>query len=184
MRFATLAGLVTTATLATAQAPSINDYSAADIASGAAFQDISDIADASIRSNIGSRVNAQCTYENADVRREWRTLSQATRKSFTDAVVCLQNMEPQIMTAAQAADYPGVKSRWDEYVATHINYTMNIHDTADFFAWHRAFVHYLEEDLQTLCGYTGIMPYWVSVERRGHCLSRQSAASSLLSISC
>ncbi|EME47601.1 hypothetical protein DOTSEDRAFT_166790 [Dothistroma septosporum NZE10] len=113
-----------------------------------------------MRSNIGSRANAQCTYDNAHVRREWRTLPRATRKSFTDAVVCLQSMKPQIMTTAQAHQYAGVKSRWDEFVATHINYTMNIHDTADFFAWHRAFVSYLEEDLRTLCGYIDYMPYW------------------------
>lgn len=111
MRFATLASLASTATLAAAQAPSMNDYSAADIASGAAFQDIWDIANDNMRSNIGSRTKAQCTYENAKVRREWRTLPQATRKSFTDAVVCLQNMDPQVMTAAQAAQYPGVKCK-------------------------------------------------------------------------
>ncbi|KAK4506143.1 hypothetical protein PRZ48_004108 [Zasmidium cellare] len=160
MRLSTVASLASAATLATAQAPSINDYSAADIASGKAFQNISTIADESIRSNIGSRTNTQCTYETADVRQEWRTLPQATRKSFTDAVICLQELPPQRMTDAEAPDYPGVKSRYDEYVATHINYTMNIHDTADFLAWHRAFAHYLEQDLKDLCGYTGVLPYW------------------------
>nr|POE94522.1 tyrosinase-like protein orsc [Quercus suber] len=69
-------------------------------------------------------------------------------------------MKPTVMTAAEAPNYPGVKSRYDEYVATHINYTYNIHDTADFFSWHRTFIHFLEKDLQTLCGYTGTLPYW------------------------
>lgn len=160
MRFHTWTSLATAAALAAAQAPSISDYTAAQISSGAAWRNVSETADESMRSNIGSRNNTACTYDNADVRREWRTLSNETRKSFTDAVVCLQKLKPQVMTADQAADYPGVKSRFDEYVATHINYTMNIHDTADFFAWHRTFIHYLEQDLQKLCGYTGVLPYW------------------------
>lgn len=160
MRFTNLACIATAASLAAAQAPSVDDYTTAQISNGAAFRNISNIADESIRSNIASRRNAKCTYENADVRQEWRTLLPATRKNFTDAVLCLQAMDPQVMTTAESDDYPGVKSRFDEYVATHINYTMNIHDTADFLAWHRAFVHYLEQDLKDLCGYTGVMPYW------------------------
>jgi tyrosinase len=147
-------------TIATAQAPSVRDYTTADIASGAAWTNISNIADEAIRSNIASRQSPSCTYENADVRREWRTLPLETRKAFTDAVICLQNTEPQIMTAAEAPNYPGVKSRYDEFVATHINYTLNIHDTADFFPWHRAFAHFLERDLKNLCGYTDTLPYW------------------------
>lgn len=160
MRFTAVAALASVAILASAQAPSTSDYTSAQISSGKAFQNLSAIADESMKSNIGSRTNPVCTYDNADLRQEWRTLPKATRKSFTDAVVCLQKMSPQRMTAAEAPQYPGVKSRFDEFVATHINYTMNIHDTADFFAWHRAFIHFLEQDLKNLCGYTGVLPYW------------------------
>ncbi|EME86657.1 uncharacterized protein MYCFIDRAFT_210572 [Pseudocercospora fijiensis CIRAD86] len=160
MRFNTFTSLATLAALAAAQAPSIKQYTTSQLSSGAAWRNISDIAHETMRSNVGSRQNAACTYDNANVRKEWRTLSRETRKSFTDAVICLQEMKPQVMTSAQAADYPGVKSRFDEYVATHINYTLNIHDTADFFAWHRTFIHYLEQDLKKLCGYTGTLPYW------------------------
>lgn len=160
MRFSTTAAGLASAALATAQAPSINDFTAGQIANGQAFRNISTFADESIRSNIGSRTNTRCTYDNASIRREWRTLPQATRKSFTDAVTCLQHHAPTRMTSAEAPNYPGVKSRYDEFVATHINYTMNIHDTADFFAWHRAFIFYFEQDLINLCGYTGTLPYW------------------------
>jgi tyrosinase len=45
-------------------------------------------------------------------------------------------------------------------MSRHVNYTYNIHDTADFFAWHRGFVHFFEQDLRNLCGFTGVMPYW------------------------
>lgn len=152
MRYLTIGGLVAVATLTAAQAPSLDSYTNAEIRSGDAFQNISDIASETMESNIKSRTSTSCTWNNADVRKEWRTLPAATRKEFTDAVICLQKMEPQVMTADQAADYPGVKSRYDEFVATHINYTYNIHDTADFFAWHRGFTHFMEQDLKVLCG--------------------------------
>lgn len=152
MRFSTLSGLLAALTLTAAQAPSLSAYTDAEIRSGDAFQDVADFASAASRANIASRQGRSCTWANASVRREWRTLPQATRKSFTDAVVCLQHLEPQVMTADQARDYPGVHSRYDEYVATHINYTYNIHDTADFFAWHRGFTYFMEQDLRNLCG--------------------------------
>lgn len=160
MHFSTTVVGLATAALTAAQAPSINDFTAAQIANGEAFRNISTYADETMQSNIAGRANAQCTYENASVRREWRTLPEATRKSFTDAVTCLQNHAPTHMTNLEGPNYPGVKSRFDEYVATHINYTLNIHDTADFFAWHRAFTYFLEQDLINLCGYEGVMPYW------------------------
>lgn len=152
MRVSTLGGLIAASTLAAAQAPSLSAYTDADILSGDAFRDVSDIASKAMQSNIASRADASCTWATADVRREWRTLPQTTRKSFTDAVTCLQGLPPQSMTASQAAAYPGVHSRFDEYVATHINYTYNIHDTADFFAWHRGFTYFMEQDLKKLCG--------------------------------
>lgn len=82
-------------------------------------------------------------------------MSKAARKSFTDAITCLQALPPQVMTADEAPSYPGVKSRFDEYLATHINYTLSIHFTADFLAWHRFYIHSFEQDLKNHCGYTG-----------------------------
>lgn len=150
-------GLVAATTVA---AQRISDYTSEQIANGQAFRNLSAIAEETIRSNIGSRPGVTCTYETASVRKEWRTMSPASRKSFTDAVVCLQKWDPTHMTPQEAPMYPGVRSRYDEYVATHINYTLNIHDTADFFAWHRAFTYFMEQDLKNLCGYAGAMPYW------------------------
>lgn len=143
-----------------AQAPPTSDYTAEQIANGDAFRNITQIVNENMQYSLSQRANQACTYENADLRMEWRTMDQDTRKSFTDAVICLQNTPPQRMTADEAPNYPGVKSRYDEYVATHINYTNNIHVTADFFAWHRTFIHFLEKDLQGTCGYTGKLPYW------------------------
>ncbi|EMC96482.1 hypothetical protein BAUCODRAFT_139295 [Baudoinia panamericana UAMH 10762] len=143
-----------------AQAPQSADYSPAEIANGTAFSNVSLIANENMQYNLVHRNSTNCTYYNAHRRREWRTLPPAARKCFTDAVTCLISMAPMRMTADEAPYYPGVRSRYDEYVATHINYTFNIHDTANFFAWHRAFIHFWEQDLRTLCGYDGFLPYW------------------------
>ncbi|GAB1737296.1 hypothetical protein NU219Hw_g1222t1 [Hortaea werneckii] len=162
MKFTTTTGALTAATLTAAQqVPSTADYSAAELADGTAWYNVSGVADANMRYDLAYRdSDSSCTYANADIRKEWRYLDEATRKSFTDAVTCLTTMAPTHMTDAEAADYPGVKSRHDEFVATHINYTMRIHDTADFLAWHRTFIHFWEQDLKNLCGYTGVLPYW------------------------
>jgi tyrosinase len=137
--------------------PKLSDFTQADIASGEAWKNVSQIADQRMKARD---LEGSCTYENAAVRTEFRAMSNEMRKEFTDAVTCLKNMAPQVMTAAQSADFPGVKSRYDEYVATHIENTFKIHATADFLAWHRHFIYTFEQDLKTSCGYTGTLPYW------------------------
>lgn len=87
-------------------------------------------------------------------------MSREMRKNFTDSVICLQTLPPQVMTEEEAPSYPGIRTRYDEYLATHINLTLFIHDTADFLAWHRFYIHSFEQDLRNLCGYTGYLPYW------------------------
>lgn len=155
-----LAGLAVISGLAYAQSPPLSDFSDADIANGVAWQNVSDVALQRMQSNINSRPDQTCNFDNAAVRTEFRKMSKPERKSLTDAFMCLQNMAPQVMTDAESANYPGIKSRYDEYVATHINYTTNIHMTADFLAWHRFFTFNMEQDLKNMCGYTGNLPYW------------------------
>jgi hypothetical protein len=47
------------------------------------------------------------------------------RKAYTDAVLCLQS-KPSKLADGLA---PGAKSRYDDFVAIHINNTMTIHAT-------------------------------------------------------
>lgn len=54
--------------------------------------------------------------------------------------------------------YPGAKSRYDDFVAVHINFTLTIHGTGNFLGWHRYFVHAYEQALRNECGYTGYQP--------------------------
>lgn len=152
-----LAGLAAVSGIAAAQ--NYNDWSQDDVNSGKAWSDVVNTANDRMRDNVNSR-NGQCNYDNAQVRKEWRNMAKEERKSFTDAVQCLHHIPYQRMTDAQKADYPGVFTRYDEYVATHIEFTERIHMTADFLAWHRFYIHSLEQDLRNQCGYTGYMPYW------------------------
>lgn len=115
-----------------------------------------------------------CTPQNLSIRREWYVvvldnmkvifahayfrgaLSRTERKAYTDAVVCLQNK-----AAHATADFaPGAKSRFDDWVATHISQSLTIHYTGTFLAWHRWFAWLYEQALREECGYTGTQPYW------------------------
>lgn len=55
---------------------------------------------------------------------------------------------------------PGAKSRYDDFVATHINATNTIHFTGNFLTWHRYFIWSFEKALRDECGYAGFLPYW------------------------
>ena len=140
--------------------PAETNYSAADIESGVTFRNLSDMTISRMQYSLAHRNTTTCNFDNATVRVEFRKMSQDDRKSFTDAIICLQQLPPQSMTGDQASLFPGVKSRYDEYVATHINYTYNVHMTADFLAWHRFFIFRWEQDLSHHCGYNGQLPYW------------------------
>lgn len=83
-------------------------------------------------------------------------LSNAEKKEYISAVKCLQS-KPAKYPASVA---PGAKSRFDDFVATHINQTLSIHYTGNFLGWHRYYTWLYEQALQTECGYSGTQPYW------------------------
>jgi len=98
-----------------------------------------------------------CNLGNAAVRREWSTLLPSERKAYTDAVLCLQSKPARTNQTL----VPGAKSRYDDFVWTHIEQTLTIHGTANFLSWHRYFVWTYEQALRNECGYKGYQPYWV-----------------------
>jgi tyrosinase len=53
------------------------------------------------------------------------TLTAAERIAYTNAVLCFQNKSAQTPTSL----IPGARSRFDDFVGTHINQTLNIHYT-------------------------------------------------------
>jgi tyrosinase len=84
------------------------------------------------------------------------TLSKQERKDYIAAVQCLYK-KPSKTPSALA---PGAKTRYDDFVATHINQTISIHGTGNFLSWHRYFTWTYEQALRKECGYKGYQPYY------------------------
>jgi hypothetical protein len=82
------------------------------------------------------------------------TLSNSNKKKYIDAVLCLQSKPAKSGSIA-----PGAKSRYDDFIATHINQTLTIHGTGNFLSWHRYYIYAFEEALRNECGYKGYIPY-------------------------
>lgn len=97
-----------------------------------------------------------CNLANVAIRKEWSTLSNSERAAYTNAVLCLMSKPGK----TDQTVVPGAKTRYDDFVWTHINQTLTIHGTANFLSWHRYFVYTFETALRNECGYTGYQPYW------------------------
>lgn len=54
---------------------------------------------------------------------------------------------------------PGAQSHYDDFVATHINRTVNIHLNGAFLPFHREYIYVFENALRTECGYQYALPY-------------------------
>ncbi|KAK6856634.1 hypothetical protein PG995_006821 [Apiospora arundinis] len=115
------------------------------------------VADGSLQRKLAERGVAQtCSLENAVIRREYSTLTSTEKLAYTSAVKCL--MAKPALTPLEAA--PGVRSRYDDFVATHTNSTNTIHFTGNFLSWHRYYIWTFENALRDECGYQGYLPYW------------------------
>lgn len=90
-----------------------------------------------------------CSPSEIVVRREYSHLTDAEKLAYTDAVLCL--MDAPTKTPASAC--PGCRSRYDDFVATHINQTETIHFTGSFLYWHRYYIWAFEQALRDECGY-------------------------------
>ncbi|KAG8163657.1 hypothetical protein KVR01_006954 [Diaporthe batatas] len=100
--------------------------------------------------------NSTCTADKISVRKSWHNLNPEERVAYTDAVLCLQSKEAK--TPSNLAE--GAKTRFDDWIVTHINQTFTIHQTANFLGWHRWFIWEHEQALRNECGYEGTLPYW------------------------
>ncbi|KAL4872512.1 hypothetical protein BDV12DRAFT_210477 [Aspergillus spectabilis] len=84
------------------------------------------------------------------------SLTTTERQNYIDAIWCLRG-KPSVLPNEE---YPGVRDRVDDFVATHINYTMTIHKNGVLLPWHRHYIYLWESALRSECGYTGSVPYW------------------------
>ena len=153
MRFSSVAlTALLTSQFASAAPTSDDEVAVADLAKQAYDKTREEVASTPKRSLGGNT----CSLRNLRVRREWGTLSKKQRKNYIKAVKCLQS-KPALTPSTVAS---GAKTRFDDFVVTHINQTMTIHYTANFLSWHRYYVWLYEEALREECGFTGDQPYW------------------------
>lgn len=140
------------------------------------LRQLSEFAQSQVNASLsenGKTKRGGCNLFNVAVRREWGDLSKKERKSYTDAVLCLQKKQSK----TPASLIPGARSRFDDWVGTHINQTMTVHFTGTFlacrsflpscwssllilYAGHRYFTWQYEQALRNECGYRGYQPYW------------------------
>jgi tyrosinase len=109
-----------------------------------------------LESGSNAKRSAACSIKTATVRKDWAALSKKERKDYIDAVKCLQKAPGK----SDPNWAPGVRTRYDDFVAIHIDLTTQIHGTGNFLTWHRHFVWAYEQALQKECGYKGAQPYW------------------------
>ncbi|KAG7071303.1 tyrosinase [Colletotrichum scovillei] len=109
-----------------------------------------------IQSGEIQKRGSSCSLGNIKIRKEWGSLQRQEKLDYIKAVQCLQSKPA--LTPSDIV--PGAKSRFDDFVATHINQTFTIHYTGTFLSWHRRFTWLYEEALREECGYKGTQPYW------------------------
>ncbi|KAK1221840.1 hypothetical protein PQX77_015340 [Marasmius sp. AFHP31] len=88
-------------------------------------------------------------------RREWRTLSTAQKDEYLNAVKCLMKKPSSGVTSK-----PQARTRYDDFVASHITLGDEVHMVGHFLPWHRLLLSLYEKALREECGYTGAQPYW------------------------
>ncbi|KAL6150286.1 hypothetical protein ACJBU6_10585 [Exserohilum turcicum] len=97
-----------------------------------------------------------CTKEKLRIRREWGDISAREKRAYIAAVQCLIKRPSQL----DPVQYPGAKSRFDDFIVIHMKYTLRIHGTGNFLSWHRYYTFAYETALRTECGFNGTQPYW------------------------
>lgn len=107
-------------------------------------------------SDNAKRAPGACTLAKATIRKDWAAMCPKERKKYIEAVKCFQS-KPSISDPNWA---PGARSRFDDFVAIHIDKTREIHGTGNFLTWHRHFTWAYEQALKKECGYQGAQPYW------------------------
>lgn len=152
MRFSYFALTTLAGSFVVSGAPTVSDDEAAiaNLAKEAYSKTKAAVLDNQKRS-LGSNT---CTLEDIRVRREWGSLSKEQRSEYIRAVKCLQDKPARTPSSVAG----GAKTRFDDWIVTHINQTLTIHYTGNFLSWHRLFTYYYEQALVEECGFTGDQP--------------------------
>ncbi|KAI0483823.1 Di-copper centre-containing protein [Xylaria cf. heliscus] len=92
-----------------------------------------------------------CTVKSQ--RKAWEDLTDAEKKVYINAELCL-------MEAPPVAGIPGAQNVWDELQYTHASQADYVHNVGAFLPFHRYYVTLHQTLIETVCGYTGPLPYW------------------------
>ncbi|TFK33809.1 hypothetical protein BDQ12DRAFT_765863 [Crucibulum laeve] len=74
------------------------------------------------------------------------------KSDYIEAVKCLQSKPA-------TTSFQGVRTRFDDFQALHINLAEVIHAVGQFLGWHRQFLFVYEKALREECGYQGAQSY-------------------------
>ncbi|KAH6911013.1 hypothetical protein BKA70DRAFT_1146360 [Coprinopsis sp. MPI-PUGE-AT-0042] len=109
-----------------------------------------------VESDNPSTSASKCSIGRASVRKDWYYMSKKERKDYISAVQCITKLPPH----SDPNEVPGAKTRYDDFVAQHINQTFTSHGTGNFLGFHRYYIYGYEKALREECGYQGSQPYW------------------------
>ncbi|TGO31410.1 hypothetical protein BHYA_0923g00010 [Botrytis hyacinthi] len=107
------------------------------------------------RQDLSGPGSKTCTSDTRLMRREWGNISTEERLAYINSVKCLMKLPSRIPKGIA----PGAQSHYDDFVATHINRTVNVHLNGAFPPFHREYIHVFENALRTECGYQYALPY-------------------------
>ncbi|RAK81388.1 tyrosinase family protein [Aspergillus fijiensis CBS 313.89] len=99
---------------------------------------------------------SRCHPETAQIRQEWQELKPQERTDYIDALWCMRSRPSRLPRDR----FPGARDRIDDFVITHINNTLVIHNNGLLLPWHRHFTWLWEQAIREECGYAGAQPYW------------------------
>ncbi|KAJ3275268.1 hypothetical protein HDV01_000995 [Terramyces sp. JEL0728] len=85
---------------------------------------------------------------------EWRELTSQQQTNYANAINCLLGKPSKMSRLLR------INSALEDLAYVHNYDAANIHNTAQFFAWHRALVAILAYTLNDRCGYTDPIPFW------------------------
>ncbi|KAI5357450.1 Putative tyrosinase copper-binding domain, di-copper centre-containing domain superfamily [Septoria linicola] len=109
---------------------------------------------ANLRSSL--EPDGQCTWDNMVVRREWGDMTSEAKKDYLAALQCLKTRPSR----TNRDDFPGVRSRFDDFTVAHLLNTGTVHRSPWLAVWHRHYIWRFERALIEECGYKHGHPYW------------------------
>ena len=76
-----------------------------------------------ISAKASDNTNHGCTLDTLRVRRNWAAFTPPEKRSYIDSILCLTELPP--LTPPELASGP--RSRFDDFVAVHINQSYHVH---------------------------------------------------------